>query len=155
MIGLARHTLGMLFHYLYPGLPGMALAVGALAEWAAFTACAECRAWRRGRAGGVRRGVGGDAVGRPGATSIDRASIPASASRSGSTWRRPTRRAAALPPGGQVLVGGYYFEVEILRFSLGYGTPSRLFDDCGADSARTRRGVPAEQRAHAGGGGAG
>jgi hypothetical protein len=38
---------------------------------------------------------------------------------------------AALHPGGQVLVGGYYFEVEILRFSLGYGTPSRLFDDCG------------------------
>src|SRR5262249_52846855 len=31
--GLARHTQGVLFHYLNLGLPGMALAVGALTEW--------------------------------------------------------------------------------------------------------------------------
>jgi hypothetical protein len=37
---------------------------------------------------------------------------------------------AVLPPGGQVLVGGINFEVEVLRFGLGYGVPSRLFDDC-------------------------
>jgi hypothetical protein len=35
VLGLAHHTLGVLFHYLYLGLPGMALAVGALAEWSA------------------------------------------------------------------------------------------------------------------------
>ena len=30
---LARHTQGVLFHYLDPGLPGMALCAGALLEW--------------------------------------------------------------------------------------------------------------------------
>ena len=34
---------------------------------------------------------------------------------------------------GQVLVGGYYFEAEVLRFSLGYAVPSQLFDDCGTN----------------------
>ena len=38
---------------------------------------------------------------------------------------------AALPPAGQVLVGGRIWEVEILRFSLGYDVPAQVFDDCG------------------------
>jgi hypothetical protein len=38
---------------------------------------------------------------------------------------------SALQPGQRVFVGGYFFEVEVLRFSLGYHVPSLLFDDCG------------------------
>src|SRR5439155_25057216 len=36
IVGLARHTQGVLFRYLYLALPGMALCVGALVEWSAL-----------------------------------------------------------------------------------------------------------------------
>jgi hypothetical protein len=35
------------------------------------------------------------------------------------------------PPDALVLVGGSVWRTEVLRFSLGYGVPSRNFDDCG------------------------
>jgi hypothetical protein len=37
---------------------------------------------------------------------------------------------AALPTGGHVLVGGTPLETPVLRFALGFETPSRSFDDC-------------------------
>src|SRR5262249_13167998 len=38
---------------------------------------------------------------------------------------------AVLPPGGEVLICGYPFEVDVLRFAIGFSTPSAVFDDCG------------------------
>jgi hypothetical protein len=131
IVGLARHTQGVLFHYLYLGLPGMALCVGALGEWSA----------RRAQPG-LRLAVGGalaayvlvsfgmlwvvlDHVDRtlvyPGLGKPLRINLAAA-----------DAARHVLPPGGEVLVGGYYFEAEVLRFGLGYAVPSRLFDDCGA-----------------------
>ena len=46
---------------------------------------------------------------------------------------------AAVQPGGQVLVGGYYFEVEILRFGLGYGLRLRACSTIAAPFRWTRR----------------
>jgi len=37
---------------------------------------------------------------------------------------------AVLPPGAPVLVAGQHFEAEIVRYTLGYQTPSSVFDDC-------------------------
>jgi hypothetical protein len=37
---------------------------------------------------------------------------------------------AALPPGGTVLIGDDPHSGEVLRFAVGYGTPSRTFEDC-------------------------
>jgi hypothetical protein len=138
VLGLARHTQGVLFHYLYLGLPGMSWCVGALVEWTRL----QRRVDFRMLAGGglavyvgvsaamlwvvlahVDRTEAYPALGRPLFVNL----TAADAAR------------AALPQGGQVLVGGTPFEVEILRFSLGYSVHSRIFDDCGqvpvADSA--------------------
>jgi hypothetical protein len=38
---------------------------------------------------------------------------------------------AALPHGGQVLIGGRQWDVEVLRFSIGHDLRPRVFDDCG------------------------
>jgi hypothetical protein len=130
IVGLARHTQGVLFHYLFMGLPGLGLAVGALAEWSAR---------RRHPLPRLAVGVGLatyvivsaamlvvvlDHVDRTGAYSG--LGKPLNVNMAAAEATR-----AVLPPGGEVLVGGYYFEVEVLRFSLGYAVPSRLFDDCG------------------------
>jgi hypothetical protein len=39
---------------------------------------------------------------------------------------------SVLPPGGTVLIGGPALETPVLRFALGFETPSQGFDDCGA-----------------------
>jgi hypothetical protein len=123
---LVRHTQGVLFHYLYLALPGMALCVGALLEWSK-------RYWRIGVAAALALYVGVSAatlavvldhVGRTG-------EYPALGKPLGSNLAGAAAARAALTPGGQVLVGGYTFEVAVLRFALGFGTPSRIFDDCG------------------------
>jgi hypothetical protein len=123
---LARHTQGVLFHYLYLGLPGMAFCVGALFEasrnrvrWLAATALAAyvcvsaATLWvvlEHADRTGVYPGLG-----KP-------LGLNMAAARAAS---------AMLPPGGEVLIGGYGFEVDVLRFALGFSTPSRVFDDCG------------------------
>jgi hypothetical protein len=127
---LARHTLGVLFHYLYVDLPGMALAVGALFAWAATS---------RWRVAGLT--LFGSALGvyvlASAATLVvvlgylERADthlgygIPVRYSLAAGHAAR-----TALGPGGQVLVGGRPFDAAVLRFSIGYDVPSRLFDDC-------------------------
>jgi hypothetical protein len=129
VVGLARHTQGVLFHYLYLGLPGMALCVGALGEWtvrrarvglqmtvaaalAAYAAVSFATLW-------VELDHADQTLAYPGLGKPLRINMAAA-----------DAARQALPPAGEVLVGGYYFEAEVLRFSLGYGVPSRLFDDC-------------------------
>lgn len=130
VVGLARHTLGVLFHYLYLGLPGMGLSVGALAELSMYR-------WRRL----PRLAVVGALAGYV-AVSVatlwvvldhaDRTGLyPGLGRPLGLNMAAADAARGALQPGGQVLVGGYFFQTEILRFSLGYHVPSRLFDDCG------------------------
>jgi hypothetical protein len=129
VLGLAHHTLGVLFHYLYLGLPGMALVVGALAEWSA-----------QRRLVIPRLAVGGALAGYVAVSvatmwvvlaHVDRTGLyPGLGKPLGLNMAAANAARAVLPPGGQVLIGGYDYEVEILRFSLGYEVPSRLFDDC-------------------------
>jgi hypothetical protein len=129
VLGLAHHTLGVLFHYLYLGLPGMALAVGALAEWSAHRRLAI-----------LRLGVGGALASYVAVSVATLAVVLAHVDRTGLypglgkplglNMAAAEAARAALPAGGQVLIGGYNYEVEVLRFSLGYSVPSRLFDDC-------------------------
>ena len=138
IVGLARHTLGILFHYLYAGLPGMALAVGALVEFSFF---------RLRRV--ARLAIGGALAAYVAVSAamlwvvldhVDRTGqYPGLGKPLGLNMAAADVARAAVPPGGQVLVGGYYFEVEILRFCLGYGIPSRLFDDCGAIPLKPQR----------------
>ena len=129
-VGLAHHTLGLLFHYLYIGLPGMAWAVGSLAEWSAV------------RAGRPLTSAVCAALGLYAATSaatlwvvlahVDRtATYPGLARPLGINEAAAGAARELVPPGGEVLIGGPAWEVEILRFALGYSKPARVFDDCG------------------------
>ena len=130
VVGLARHTLGVIFHYLFLALPGMAVCVGALVEWSAL------------RRKLVPRALVGGALGVYVVIStamvwvvlqhVDRTgAYPALARPLGLNLAAADATRALLPPGSQVLVGGRVWEVEILRFSLGYTVPSQVFDDCG------------------------
>jgi hypothetical protein len=126
---LARHTLGVLFHYLYLDLPGIALAVGALAA----SAVASCRtAIRVGVASALTLYVTVSAATLWTLLSyVERVDthlgygVPL---RFSFAAARATH--AHLPPGGEVLVGGRPFDVQVLRFAIGYEIPSRTFEDC-------------------------
>jgi hypothetical protein len=138
VVGLARHTLGVIFHYLFLALPGMGLSVGALVQWSAMR-----------RAVFPRVAVGGALAAYVIVSTatvwvvlqhIDRTgAYPGLARPLGLNLAAAEATRAALPAAGQVLIGGRFWEVEILRFSLGYEVPSQIFDDCGpvpaADSA--------------------
>ena len=132
VLALARHTLGVLFHYLYVDLPGMGLAVGMLAAWAS--------AWRwHGRAVGLA--VVGGALGVYVAVSAATLLVVLGYLERADThlgYGTPVRYSlaageaarSALPVDGRVLVGGRPFDAEVLRFAIGYGVASRIFDDC-------------------------
>jgi hypothetical protein len=137
-VGLAYHALGLLFHYLYIGLPGMAWSVGALAESSSGV---------RGRL--PLRPIVGAALGVYVAASaatlwvvldhVSRtATYPGSSRPLGLNEAAARAARTAVPPGGQVLIGGPVWQVEILRFALGYSAPSRVFDDCGQIPVATR-----------------
>ena len=128
VLALARHTLGVLFHYLYVDLPGIALAVGALVAWAAT--------WRWRAALGVITAALGLYVAVSAATLfvvlgyLERADTHlgyGTPLRFSLAAGQATR--AMLPPQGQVMVGGPAFDAEVLRFSIGYDVSSRIFDD--------------------------
>lgn len=127
---LARHTYGILFHYLYLALPGMALAVGALAEWTAR------------RAGRIARTTVALALASHVAVSTATLFVvlrhvdgsgeyPGLARPLGLNLAAASAIRARLSPGWQALIGGNPWQVEVLRFSLSYAVPSRVFDDCG------------------------
>jgi hypothetical protein len=129
-IGLAHHTLGLLPHYLFLSLPGMALAVGALAEWCAFRGNIASRAV-------VSAGLA-IFVAVSGATLwvvLDHAQqtgmYPDTARPLGLNIAAAQATRSVLTPGTQVLIGGKAWEVEILRFSVGHELRPRIFDDCG------------------------
>jgi hypothetical protein len=129
VVGLARHTLGVIFHYLFLALPGMALCVGALVEWSALRRkLAPCAL-----VGGALAvyAVVSTAMVWVVLEHVDRTgAYPALARPLSLNLAAADATRAVLPPGGQVLVGGRIWEVEILRFSLGYDVPSQIFDDC-------------------------
>ena len=128
-VGLAHHTLGLLFHYLYLALPGIALAVGALAEWsfasrlrpvrglfasalATYVAVSAASLW-----------VVLDHVNQTGV-------YPGSARPLGLNYTAAQTARSLLPPGGTILLGGPVWEVEVLRFSIGHDLRPQVFDDC-------------------------
>jgi hypothetical protein len=116
-----------LFHYLYLALPGMALCVGALAEWL------------RGRGRVVVTGALAAYVGVSAATllvvlgHVERTGeYPALGKPLGLNMAAADAARSLVSPGGTVLIGGYPFEVEVLRFGVGYASAPQIFDDCGA-----------------------
>jgi 4-amino-4-deoxy-L-arabinose transferase-like glycosyltransferase len=126
---LARHTLDVLLHYVYLDLPVLALVVGCL------LAATTVRGQKL-----LRLGVLG-ALGVYVAASVGTLWVVLGYVESADVHKgygAPLRdslaagRAAAgvVPPGAPVLVAGHHFEAEIIRFTLGYQTPSRVLDDC-------------------------
>jgi len=125
---LSRHSLDVLFHYLYLGLPAVALTVGMLGGWVA-------------RRGWLERAVFGGVLVIYAAVSLWMLTvvlrfIPEFDTRLG--YGMPLRFSlaageaarAALPAGGRVSVVGPPFETEVVRFALGYDVPSRGADEC-------------------------
>jgi hypothetical protein len=129
VVALARHTLGVLFHYLYLDLPGMALAVGVAAGWVART---RWRVLPLAMVGSLAAyAIVSAATLWVVLDFVDRRDahlgygMPLRFSLAAGEAAR-----AAVPVGGQVLVGGRPFDAEVLRFTIGYQVPSRIFDDC-------------------------
>jgi hypothetical protein len=129
ILAFVRHGAPVIFHYMYIEFPGLALATGALAAWAANS---------RFRA--VRAGVG-LAIGTYACASalsmivllgaLDRLDMSAGYGVPVGYSREAGRVARGfLPAGGQVLIGDDPHSAEVLRFSLGYSVPSRSFEDC-------------------------
>jgi hypothetical protein len=135
-IGLAHHTLGLLFHYLYLGLPGMALAVGALCEWSLLSFWSD---WSRLLARSTVAVALSVYVAVSAGTlwavlaNVQRTGLyPGSARPLGLNMAAAQSAVSALQPGGQILIGGPQWETEIVRFSVGYDLRPRMFDDCGS-----------------------
>ncbi|HEV7386524.1 MAG TPA: glycosyltransferase family 39 protein, partial [Phenylobacterium sp.] len=129
VVGLARHTIGVIFHYLYLAVPGMALCVGALAEWSSFRPHPAPRiaVWAAlGLYGAVSTATLVVVLNHVGQTG----EYPASARPLGLNLAAADAVRAVRPPTATVLIGGSVWRTEVLRFSLGYRTPSRVFDDC-------------------------
>ena len=129
IVAYVRHGAPIIFHYMYLEFPGLALAVGALAAWAAGT-----RLWP------LRAGIGGAMAIYAGVSALsmvillgglDRLDmsagygVPVGYSRQAGLVAR-----LSLPPGGQVLIGDDPHNGEVLRFSTGYDIPTRTFEDC-------------------------
>jgi hypothetical protein len=129
VVFLTRHTLGILPHYLWIELPAMSLAIAALARSFSRT-----RVLRTGLVALLAVYVGVSAA----TLAIVLAYVDRSGERIGHGIPLRFTLAAAdaargvLPPGGHVLVGGPALETPVLRFTLGFDTPSRSFDDCAA-----------------------
>jgi len=130
VVFLTRHALGVLPHYLWIELPAMSLAVAALAEWV------------RPRAVVIRGAFVAALVVYVGASLATLATVLEFVDHSGErighgiplrfSLAAATAARAAAAPGAEVLVGGPALETPVLRFALGFETPSRSFDDCAA-----------------------
>jgi len=126
---LIRHSLDVLFHYLYVDLPAVALCTGLLVAWTSR----QRRPWRL-LVAGVLAVYAAVSVATLGVvlTFVETHDVSAG-------YGMPLRFSLAaaeaverhLPPGGHVLIGGPVFQTAVLRFALGYNVPSSSFDDCG------------------------
>ncbi|HEX8966655.1 MAG TPA: glycosyltransferase family 39 protein, partial [Chloroflexota bacterium] len=130
-VGLAHHTLGLLFHYLYLALPGMALAVGALAEWAVHPRIQPTARVIVAGALAVYAAVSAATLAVVLAHVQQTGVYPGSARPLGLSLAAAEAARAVLTPGEPILIGGQAWEVEMLRFSLGHDLRPRIFDDCG------------------------
>ncbi len=131
VVALTRHSVEPLFHHLWVGFPGFALAVGALGAWA----------WTSGRA--LLRGLVGTALVVYAAVSVATLQVVLDFVQHADVhtgygvpirFSRDAGRAASslMPLGGQVLVGDDSRRGEVLRFTVGYRNRSRVFNDCEA-----------------------
>ena len=126
---LVRHTLDVLFHYLYIDLPGVALCSGMLVAWGV-----------QRRHVAVRAAVG---VATAGYAAVSIATLVVVLGfvethdvylgygmplRYSSAAAEPARSAA--PPGATIGIGGPRFQTEVLRFAIGYAIPATRFEQC-------------------------
>jgi hypothetical protein len=133
---LARHTLDVLFHYLYLDLPGVALAVGLLGAWCARRGWPISAAFSALIAIYVAVSVISLAVVLNYVDRVDSHlgyGMPLRFSLAAGQAAR-----AVLPAGGQVVVEGGGFEAEVVRFAIGYDVPSRIVQDCATAPADAR-----------------
>jgi hypothetical protein len=129
-VGLAHHTLGLLFHYLYIALPGMALAVGALVEWSNLYGRTLVRPIV-GAALAMYLLVSAATLWTVLAHVEQTGAYPGSALALGRYATEVQAVRSVLPTGAQIMIGGQAWESEMVRFSLGHDLRARLFDDCG------------------------
>jgi hypothetical protein len=129
ILAFVRHGAPVIFHYMYIEFPGLALATGALAAWAANSRFRAVRA-------GVALAIGTYACASALSMlvllgALDRLDMSAGYGVPVGYSREAGRVARGfLPAGGQVLIGDDPHSAEVLRFSLGYSVPSRSFEDC-------------------------
>jgi hypothetical protein len=138
IVAYIHHSAPIIFHYMYLQFPALAVSTGMLAAWAAASRLAWVRV-------GVASAIGVCAAASAlsmvvllhGLETLDMSAgygIPVGYTRAAGEAAR-----AALPAGGVVLVGNDPHSSEVQRFGVGYGVPSRTFEDC--------RGVPNEANA--------
>lgn len=124
-----RHSAPVIFHYMFIEFPGLSMGVGVLGAWAA---CCSSRLLRSAV------GVGITVCAIASALSVavllnalDHFDLSAGYGIPVGYTRQAGQAArGALPNGGQVLIGDDPHAGEVLRFGVGYGTPSRTFEDC-------------------------
>ena len=124
---LLRHSLDVLLHYFYADVPVLALLAGSL-----LAAVHRIRALRLAVLGALGMYVAASLgtllvlLNYVAVADVHKGyGIPV---RDSLEAGRATR--AVLPPGAPVLLAGHHFEAEILRFTIGYQVPARVFDDC-------------------------
>jgi hypothetical protein len=124
-----RHGAPIIFHYMFIEFVGLAMCVGVLGGWAARSRTRWVRV-------GVASAIGACALASAlsvlvllhGLDTFDLSAgygVPVGYSRAAGQAAR-----SALPPGGTVFIGDDPHAGEVLRFGVGYGTPSRSFEDC-------------------------
>lgn len=129
IVAYLRHGAPIIFHYMFIEFVGLSMCVGVLGAWAS----ARRRVWLQiGIAGAIGICAAANALTMlvllHGLDTFDLSAgygIPAGVSRAAGEAAR-----AALPSGGTVLVGDDPHHGEVLRFSVGYSTDSRTFEDC-------------------------
>jgi hypothetical protein len=124
-----RHGAPIIFHYMFIEFTGLAMSVGMLGAWAATARSTWIRA---GVAGAIGVCATASALSMlvllNGLDQFDLSAgygIPIKYTRQAGEAAR-----AALPSGGTVLIGNDPHSGEVLRFGVGYGVPSRTFEDC-------------------------
>jgi hypothetical protein len=129
IVAYLRHGAPVIFHYMFIEFVGLAMCVGVLGGWAAVSGS---RLWRLSVASAIVVCAAASAltlvVVLRALDEFDLSAgygVPVGLTREAGEAAR-----AAVPDGGMVLIGDDPHAGEVLRFGIGYGIPTRSFEDC-------------------------
>jgi hypothetical protein len=124
-----HHSAPVIFHYMFIEFVGLAMCVGVLGAWAAQSSS---RLWQLAVSSAIVASAAASALSLlvvlHGLDALDMSAgygVPVGYTREAGQAAR-----AAVPDGGLVLIGDDPHAGEVLRFDVGYRTPSRSFEDC-------------------------